>query len=212
MSVIFTPLFLGLGALSKPAVALIAGPKYGNASLMLTILCVFGALTVSSSGFGPVFYVIKRTEMYVLTSIVTVGGGLLLGLVLMLPFKILGHYFYFGTFGIAVARGITFLIAYAIEFWSLRALLKLRLDMASLSRVFFCGLIMAVIVYGVQQAWYGIQLLGVYIVIGAASYFGLVRQMRVLRKRDFDVTRELVGSRFKSIVDLAEKVARPKRT
>lgn len=202
MSLIFTPFFLGLAAISSPAIALVAGPKYEDASIILAMLCAFGGLTVSSLGFDQIFYVMKRTEVYVLTSIATGGGGLLLTLILAGPFGILG---------IAVARGITFLVAYAIEFWSLRVLLSLRLDVASLSKILLCGLTMAAMVWGIQQAWYSVQLLGVYILIGAALYFGLVRQMRVLRRRDFHVTRELVGSRFRHVVDAAEKVAWPKR-
>ena len=100
-------------------------------------------------------------------------------------------------------------MGYAIEFWSLKALISLRLDMMTLSKILFCGMAMGVMVYEAQQVWYSIELLGVYVVIGTVLYSGLVRQMRVLRKRDFDVTRELVGSRFKSVVDIAEKLARP---
>jgi len=112
----------------------------------------------------------------------------------------------FGILGIAIARGITFPIDYAIEFWSLRIHLSLRLDVASLSKILLCGLTMASVVYGVERAFHATQLLGIYVAIGAASYLGLVRQMRLARRRDFEVMKELLGTKFSSVVDVAEKL------
>jgi len=202
VAVIFTPLFMGLAAVSGAAISLFAGPGYSDGAVVLAILCVFGAIALPRSGFTSVFSVVKETRVYVVAAMAASIGGVLTGLILSTPFDIVG---------IAVARGIALFAAYAVELWSLKVILSARLRASSMVRILSCGAIMAIAVFGVERIAHGVQFLGVYLVTGILAYALLVRQMRLLRKRDFDVTRELLAHRFGRLVDFIEKAVLPAR-
>ncbi|MCJ7768204.1 oligosaccharide flippase family protein [Candidatus Bathyarchaeota archaeon] len=202
VSLIFTPILLGLAAIPGAAISLIAGPSYANGGVVLGVFCAFGAMTLAGSGFEQVFYVLKKTKVYAIAALAATAGVALLSLVLAGPLGILG---------MAFAKSTAFLIVFVLELWFLWIYLQVKLDASVLGKILLSGLAMAALVCTVQQVYHGIEFLGVYVGIGVVSYLALIRQMRVLRKRDFDVTREFLGPRLRPVVDFAERLARPTR-
>jgi O-antigen/teichoic acid export membrane protein len=202
VSLIFTPILLGLAAIPSVAMSLIAGPTYADGGVVLGILCGFGAVTLVGSGFEQVFYVVKKTKVYAIVALAATAGGVLLSLVLAGPFGILG---------MAFAKSIAFLMVFLLELWFLWIYLSVTLDASALAKILLSAVAMAAVVVTVQQACHGIEFLGVYVGIGMVSYLALIRQMRVFRKRDFYVAREFLGPRLRPVVDLAERLARPTR-
>jgi O-antigen/teichoic acid export membrane protein len=196
-ALLFTPAFLGLAAVSNPAILLIAGPRYSSAAVLLGVLSGIGALTVSSPGFEQIFYVIKKTNVYVILAIAEALGGLLLSLLLTGPL---------GMLGIAFARSISLVLVFVIGLTALKELTSIRLQTRSLVKIFLCSATMAMVVYTAEQVYYSLVALPLYIAIGAITYFILVWRMRLLRKRDFDITRELLGARAAPFIDILEKL------
>jgi len=201
VALIFTPIFLGIAALSTPAMILVGGPKYAGGAMVLVILCIFTAFTVSAQGFGQAFYVLKRTHIPLFASAVSALAGFVLSLALAQPY---------GIFGIALALGITLLVGFLLELWSLNKLCSIRLDVTPLAEVFLCGSAMALLVYTLQQAYLSNLSIVLYVTIGVISYLLLIRQACLLRRHDFDLIRELLGSKAKSFVDITERLLVPK--
>jgi O-antigen/teichoic acid export membrane protein len=198
VSLIFTPVFLGLATVSGPVISIVSGPKYAEAAILLTVLCGVETLTLSGEGFGQVFSVLKRTEMYTVFKIVSVASALFFSLLLVRPFGILG---------IAMARELSSLSVFAIQAISLIRIAEIRLEQGPLVKILTSGVAMALIVYIVQVLYYSVELLPIYVALGAISYFVALRQLRVFRKRDFDNSRTLLGGRLKFIVDILERAA-----
>jgi O-antigen/teichoic acid export membrane protein len=200
ISVLFAPVLLGVAGISSSTIVLVAGSGYYEGAILLTVFCGFRALTLPGFGFEQVFYVTKKTRVYAFAAAAAATGGALLSGALSSPF---------GTSGIAVAKGATLLLVFLVEYWSLRAVVSLEIDLSSFTKILLCGTAMAMVVYVVQQAYYSVELWLAYVFIGALVYVGLVRAMRLTRKRDFDVTKELLGPRFRRLVDIAEGLIRP---
>jgi O-antigen/teichoic acid export membrane protein len=194
---IFLPTYLGLAAVAKPALALYAGPSYSEGAFVLMVLCVLGALTLFSSGFGQVFYVLKKTRLLAYIAAAATAVGIALALALAQPLGILG---------VAIARGVGSITMALLLWQGLRKLLSVRLNLSSLAKVLLTSLIMFFAVYIVQMMYYSSYLLGAYVAIGIVAYVAFSRKFHVFRTRDFMVTRELVGSRLAPLVGYAEKV------
>jgi O-antigen/teichoic acid export membrane protein len=196
-ALLLTPIFLGLAVVSNPVILLIADPRYSSAAILLGVLSGIGALTVSSPGFEQIFYVIKKTNVYVILAIAEALGGLLLSLLLTGPLGILG---------IAFARSISLVLVFVIELTALKELTSIRLQTRSLVKILLCSATMAMVVYTAEQVYYSLVALPLYIAIGAITYFILVWRMRLLRKRDFDIARELLGARAAPFINSLEKL------
>jgi O-antigen/teichoic acid export membrane protein len=201
ISVLFAPILLGVAGISSSTIVLVAGPSYLDGAILLTIFCGFRALTLPMYGFDQVFYVTKKTGVYAVAAIASAVAGALLGIALASPL---------GAPGIAVAKGGALLVGFLVEFWSLRVVLSFGPDMHSSAKTLLCGTAMAAVVHVVQQVYHSIGLWVAYVALGSVVYVGLARKMRLTRKRDFDVTRELLGRRFKRAVDFAETLIQPR--
>jgi O-antigen/teichoic acid export membrane protein len=195
-TLLFTPIFLGVAAICIPVVSLMAGSSYADAAILLAILCIFDAFTLPDIGFNQIFYVLKRTEIQTLVEIAGGATGLALSLVLASPF---------GLVGIAAARGISFVAGYSIEVLGLRRIASIKLDRGTILRIIASAAIMAVVVFAAQQVYYQVAALGMYVLIGVVCYLAVLRGMRVFKKKDFDLARELLGARLAPAVDVMER-------
>lgn len=201
ISILFTPLALGLAAISPSAISLIAGPKYANGSIILVAFCVSAGLIIWSTGFDEILYVLKKTRILASFEVVAATSFLLLGIILVRPF---------GVYGVALAMSISIVFIAVLEFFVLDRLMSLSLDGRILAKTFLCGGIMAAIVFGVEAAFYSNDLIGVYIIIGAVVYFLLIAKAGILEARDFDLARELLGPRVSPVIDKIEELVLPR--
>ena len=200
VSILFTPLALGLAAISTSAISLIAGPKYASGSIILVAFCVSAGLIIWSIGFDEILYVLKKTRTLASFQVLAAISGLLLGITFVRPF---------GVFGVALARSINIVFIGVLEFYVLRRLISLSLDGRTLAKTFLCGVIMAAAVFAVEVAFISIDLIGVYITIGAVVYLLLIAKAGILQARDFDLVRELLGPKISPAIDKIEKLVLP---
>lgn len=195
LSLLFTPLFMGIASVSLPLIMLLAGPQYSEAAGALSILCGIYALTMSSIGFNQVLYAVKATAKVAILEIVEIIVGISTAILLA------NH---LGIYGIAFARGVAEIAIYVLEVRILSKLIHLSLDRSALVKISACGLFMALITYFIQQLYFAVQLLPIYVLIASLSYVLLLRKLRVIRIEDIDVARKLLRGRFHSLADLAE--------
>jgi O-antigen/teichoic acid export membrane protein len=195
--VIFTPVCMGLAAISGPLLSLYAGPNYSEGATSLMVLCVFGSLALFSSGFREAHYALGKTGIVAIIAAISTVIGITLSLILAQPFGILG---------IALARGAGSVTAALLLWQGLRRFLSLKLNLAFLGKVVLISWVMFFVVYIAEQIRYSSYLIGVYIGLGIAMYVGLSRALHVFRKRDFNVTRELLGPKLAPLVDFAERI------
>jgi O-antigen/teichoic acid export membrane protein len=195
ITLIFAPFYLGLGAVALPVITIFAGPSYANGALILMVLCIFGGLTLPSSGFDELMLALKKTRFIVISAVVSTVTLVILSLVLGPWLSITG---------IAIARGIALVAVFLVMWWGVRTLLALELKARALAKILFCGFAMFLVVFTVQQLFYSLYMLILYLILGVVSYAILLKAFRVLRRRDFDVMRELVGSRLRPLIDFIE--------
>jgi hypothetical protein len=91
----------------------------------------------------------------------------------------------------------------------MRKVLPIRVDISSLAKILLCSFGMAAFVYSIQRLFYSLEFLPLYVVLGAAIYLLLARLMHLIQKRDFEIGREIVGRRFRHVLDFLEKLAPP---
>jgi len=200
-SLIFTPIFLGLGSLSYPVITLIAGSSYSLGATPLALFCLFFAVTASSPGFSRILYVLKDTKAAAFVEASSAFVGISMA-------AVLGSVW--GMVGVAVARGFAELAAYLQQYSKLRRHVSIRLELSTLAAILVSGLAMGLVVYVLQALVFLPHLMPLYVLGGSVTYALMLRTQRLVTQHDLDLLRDFTGQRIPRVVDFAEKLLLPR--
>lgn len=186
LSIIATPLALGLAATATPIISLFAGRAYVSAGQPLAILCVAAAISVLGVVLGKVLLVLDETLLYTSIILGTVVTGLGMGK-LLVPLM--------GPVGASVARAAAMVLGIICLVVATAKRIRLRIDKQALWKSWVSALIMVTVLTLAQLLSKNWLLMPVYIVLGALTYMLMLRVLDTVTERDIELLKRLLGMR-----------------
>jgi O-antigen/teichoic acid export membrane protein len=197
VSLLAIPLSVGLAVVSLPAATLLAGNNYADAAFPLAILSISMALACQVYALSAIFVVVGKTVTSATITIASVSVPTLVGM-LVIP--------YLGIPGASVARGLSLAISLILSILVLRRFLKVRFDMQAYGHAWVASLIMAAAVLVAQQLFYSKYLLPVYVAMGAVVFVAVLRVLRAVKPKDFELISDFLGPRMGFITRILRKI------
>jgi O-antigen/teichoic acid export membrane protein len=183
------PLTLGLVTISPQLLWLIGGPSYTSGAGALAILGASLAFSFLSAALVPLVMTSEATSKLLGLFVLTSAAGSALAWILIPALGILGA---------AVSRGAAMFINFCLLIVILRAALKVRFDREALLKGTTASLGMAVCVLIAQHFFASPVLVPVHILIGAAAYLVLLRELHAIHSYDIALAESVLGSRFRN--------------
>jgi O-antigen/teichoic acid export membrane protein len=199
VSLLVTPLALGLFATAKPALSIFVGEPYEYGSAALQIVTLFFALTILSNAFGTIFLLLGKTAISSVTTAASVAVSILAALIL-LPSM--------GINGAAVSRGVGMLASFALTLLLARRQIKLSLDLEAFWKSLAASTAMTIVVWLAQQFSYSRLLLPAYVVLGACTYVAGLRLLRAINTADVELAKQFCGKRYEVPLKVLSRILR----
>ncbi len=191
------PTAFGLSAMARPAITLLVGQSYEGAAIPLAILAAFSTAIILASALTPVFIVLNETVLAALPMILPVPVSVAIGLLSVQ---------YFGLVGVAVARGIAFVLYLILTILFLRRKFPVAIQWEPILKSVGASLVMAAVVWLMQLEWYSRFLLPIYALVGFMTYLICLRAMRAVNPADIDLLDKLLGLRFRLLVKTLSRI------
>ena len=201
LSLFFTPVALGLAALSEPIILVFAGHKYLASAPVLAILSSFSALTALSPMLGYLLVTFGRTKAFMAANLGAIGCALALS-----PFLIA----WAGPLlGIAIMKGLALLFLLAFYLALTRRLASI--DGRALASGLAGSILMAAAVHAaylwLRSAW----LLPGHVLLGALIYAAWLRATRSLAYSDLLLLSHAFPGALRKLVLAIGKLVAPPR-
>lgn len=197
ITLLYTPLALGLMITANPVITLFAGQLYARGDIILAILSLLGGICSISASLGILLLVYNMTPTLLLIRIVSVGAGMAVSPVL-LP--------YLGATGMAIIKGMAMIIFLVLTIATLKKRIPMEFDKQALWKSWGAGIIMLVAVGLMEYAYFSAYLLPVYILIGGVTYMMALRILKVVDQDDLKLVQNLLGNRATFIANILEKI------
>lgn len=197
LTLIYTPLALGVAVIANPVITLFAGQLYASGDIILAILSLVGGFVVVGAATGPLLLVYNMTRIVLRVNAVVIGLGIALSLVLLPSL---------GVTGMAVVKGVTMIISFVFTVFALRKREQIRFDREALWKSWSAAILMCVVVWIIEQAYFSLYSLPIYILVGGIVYVLALRLLKAVKKRDIELVRTLVGSRLSFLASTLEKI------
>jgi O-antigen/teichoic acid export membrane protein len=179
------PLMLGLAVLSRPLISLFAGESYTSGGIILTVLCFFGLIHGVYAPLRSIFLIYERTGLIIWRNLLSIGFSMLL-----LPF-IIG----FGMVGLAVVSGISLLLSALLSTYFVKKIINAGIDREVFIKAFSSALLMFLGLLGIQQAFYNVYMLPIYIILGFFVYVLCINAFNTLNKEDITFFKHFFGEK-----------------
>ena len=179
------PLTLGLFSTAKPTITLFAGQQYESGWLILAILSVFGLTYGILTVLRGLLVIYEKTKIVMFLNIASVASSLLLLPTLKVT----------GLSGLAIMRGVSMLLTLLLTLYFLSKIIKVEIDKETFIKTLVSSLIMASVVFFMQQVYYSKFLLPFYIFIGVLTYLAEIRVFKVLSGADINLLMQMLGER-----------------
>jgi hypothetical protein len=105
-----------------------------------------------------------------------------------------------GLNGLAAMRGVSLLASLLLTMFFLQKIVNIEIDKQATFKALISSTIMAIVVLIAQQISYNIILFPIYVLVGAATYFGCIRLLKVLNKSDIQLLEQIIGKRKTAIL------------
>jgi len=181
LAYIFVPFSLGLASLSYFILELFGGSKYISGYPILFLLSVSLLFFAYFSFFETFVYILDLPKRKLHLEIILGITQLLLTVILI---KILG------LTGVALSILFTYLIGIKIAYLWAKEKIKVKVDVKSLLKIISFGLIMTVILIGLQKIYYNFYIIPLYIITGAL-FFSLA-SLLTLKKEDWQTLKDIL--------------------
>jgi O-antigen/teichoic acid export membrane protein len=189
-AIIIFPLTLGLLSMANPVIILFAGQQYESGWSILTILAAFGLVYGLLPAFTGLLVIYEKTKTVLLLSIVPVIASL----------NLLPLLYYMGLNGLAIMRGVSLLVTLLLTMFFISRIIKIEFDKQTILKALFSSTLMATVVLAAQQIRYSMVLFPIYVLMGAATYIGCIRFLKVLNESDIQLLEHIIGKRMVAIL------------
>lgn len=197
IALLYTPLALGLVVIANPVITLFAGPAYANGDVILAILSLFGGISGIAAALGGLLLVYNMTPTVLLINIASAGGSMAISAV-FLPSL--------GAIGMAIIKGAAMIVSLVLTVTALRKRITIKFDKEAFWKSWSAAIIMFVTVWLIEQIYFTLYLLPIYILVGAVTYAGALRILKAVNKSDLQLIQRLTGKRVAPLVDVLEKI------
>jgi len=170
LSLLFTPVALGIAAVAGPILVIFAGEKYVGSTPILMVFGFFGALTALIPMMGFLLITYKRTKAYMAANLSSVLLSLSLAPLLIPCLGVL--------VGMAFVRAIALVLLLAFYILCTRHIASV--DCRSFAKGLLGSSIMAIVVYLAQYWLQDPLLLPLYVLLGVLVYGACIKILRAL--------------------------------
>jgi len=189
-AIIVFPLALGLLSTANTVITLFAGQQYESGWSILAILAAFGLSYGLLPAFTGLLVIYEKTKTVLLLSIVPVIASL----------NLLPLLYYMGLNGLAIMRGVSLLVTLLLTMFFISRIIKIEFDKQTILKALFSSILMATVVLAAQQIRYSMVLFPIYVLMGAATYIGCIRFLKVLNESDIQLLEHIIGKRMVAIL------------
>ena len=182
MILIYSPLALGVAALSPIALSLLARSTYASGSTALMILLGVSSVFVLWNILSSVIYAVRKTRVYIIITSLTLISNILLSF-LLIP--------RIGMVGASIANSSVIVISFMISYYFAITKEVKKYDWVTVMKVWLSSLTMFVVVFIERtQIGNGLDMLPLYIFTGAIVYTAMLNLTHSLRRLSKD---EFIG-------------------
>lgn len=166
-AVLFVPAALGLAAISREVILLIAGPVYLSDALPLSIILAVNAFLVMGSPMSNALQGTRRTIIFIISTSSALASNLILSIALIPRLYLVGA---------AIGYSSTTVASVLVVYYFARLYGVMKIDWASLSRVWISAGVMAVAVYFTSYLLqYRLLFMPAYVALGIAIYLAMLK-------------------------------------
>ncbi|WP_455370098.1 oligosaccharide flippase family protein, partial [[Eubacterium] cellulosolvens] len=187
LTLVATPLSLGLASIATPLISLFAGRTYESAGEPLIILCIAAAISVFGLMLGKVLLILEETKIYASIVFFTILAGLFLG-ILIVPIL--------GPIGASIARSLTLILTFVCLYVVTARKIDLQIDVDAVWKSWVAGLVMVGALIVSQNILSDRFYVLIHIIIGAIVYLSMLRILRAVVDKDVDFVRRFLGVRI----------------
>ena len=194
LSSFYTPSALGIAALAPLILKLLGGDIYVEGAQALMVIMFSSAVFVIQNILIQAMAAIRRTRILIYSSFIALITNILVSILLIPEYGILG-----ASIGFSSVYAATFFTVYFFA-WKTNLL---SFDNSSLLKVWISSIFMFLIVYFVAKgSGFSIELLPVYVALGAALYFGLARLLRVFKNESKQKVLSLFPAQYSKLIKI----------
>lgn len=185
------PLMLGLAVLSKLLLSLFAGELYASGGVVLAVLCCFGLVHGVHAPIRSILLIYERTGLIIWRNVLSISFSMLL-----LPFMI-----GFGLVGLAVVSGVAMLLSAIISIYFVKKIINTGIDKEVFIKALSSALIMFLVLFGIQQAFYTVYVLPIYVMLGFFVYVICINIFNTLNKEDIVFFKQFFGEKIGRLIE-----------
>ena len=207
------PMIVGLATLSSPIIVIFAGQEYATGALPLTIICFVAIPTTLSVAINPILLTLERTKTISVITVISIFANFAASFIAL-------AYLNLGLPGPALARTFSAIITFGLSVFALKRVFSLNFDDEALRKAAFSSLLMIVAIFLLDVARriimpspnqlfdITLQMLILYIFVGAATYFLSLVALKTIKKHDIEMLRDYLPKGFKWIAAWLSRLAR----
>ena len=213
LALIGFPMVIGLATLSSPIIVIFAGQEYAGAALPLTIICFAAIPATLGVAINPILLTLERTKTVSVITVVSILFNIAASIIAL-------AYLNLGLPGPALARTFSAILAFGLGVFALRGVFSLNFDNEALCKAAFSSLLMIIAIFLLDVARrivmpssnqlfnINLQILVLYIVVGAATYFLSLVALKTIKKHDIEMLHDYLPKGFKWIATWLSRLAR----
>ncbi len=212
LALIGFPMIFGLATLSSPIIMVFAGQEYAGAALPLTIICFAALPTTLGIAISPILLTLERTKTASAITILSILVNMATSFVALALLNL-------GLPGPALARTFSAIITFGLSVLALKGVFSLEFDNEALSKAALSSLFMILAIFLLDLTrWFimpssgqlfdiTINVLILYVVAGAATYFLSLVALKTVKKHDVKMLHDYLPKGFKWIATWLSRVA-----
>jgi O-antigen/teichoic acid export membrane protein len=193
VSIIYIPLAVGLATVALPAITLFAGTRYSEGAIPLAFLSLTSAISCFGVIANSVVSSLGETRIFLWASLLSFFIDAIACMTLIPILGIVG-----ASFG----KALSIIVGFGFVMYNLMRIFGWHFDVEALKKSWISAVIMGSIVLIVQQYLVGLFYLPLYILIGGASYFVLLRLLHVVNTSDIALARRFLPKRLEFVADI----------
>jgi stage V sporulation protein B len=187
-SMIFIPAALALAALSRITLFIFAGKSYTEAYIPMIIILFISALFVGSTVLSTGIQGIRKSKIFILSSILSLSSNIILSIILI-PLL--------GITGAAIAYSSMTAVNFTVIYYSARILKVSNYELKTIIKIWISSMIVFGVLFSLQYIFpYSIVFEIIYILIGAIIYISEVKFLKIIGYKEFKMLISFIPERF----------------